>query len=687
MCSRNEESVSGTTSNKNAVGYWPTNEARQAYLLRPSAASDGGADEGGLGQDSYCRLNCDETSGMLQLVTCPAPPPQDPPMQGGNNAQDEAPVSTAADNRILDEMSVADIIGAELEVRFPGDDSDNDDQEDAADQSKGKVTTAHGWTGSLSSNRNVILSDLDALDADIGNPIEGIVGDVGAGSGYVSGRTCPVADVGADCDTNDEVDPPMLLASDLTAALNKMQLPEHPSEGEVPVQPRRNNRNKAVAYLHIYCYPRPEMGRCGLLLDKIFGNSGGNDNDDVNKGVGADPDPTRHLAHRQANHRRFEVAPTEDFAAVRAVVRAIRALANGDVDTATMKADKPRRYLVVVNPYSGTGQGETIYNTTVKPMLEQAGIDHDVCITEWSGHAMDRMGKITRKNDHADGGDNDISMYDGLIAMGGDGILWEMLQGIRTRPDSDEVLHKLAIGIVGCGTSNGLAKSILHQSMEKYSPLESTFLICKGRTAFLDLSKYETITGKNYTGFLTFSWAFIADVDLDSECIRWMGVARNDVWAAYRILLNRSYKARFLYLPPSAGAVGEAVKLPPLTGPLPTQWKTIDGDFVLFWASQVTHAAYNTFQSPLSQMQDGLFRIMVVRKPISRPRMIQIALAIETGGHIRHDQCEMYECVAFRLEPLEEGSHNDLDGEKIEDGPIQAAVLPAAARFFSGAMG
>ena len=67
-------------------------------------------------------------------------------------------------------------------------------------------------------------------------------------------------------------------------------------------------------------------------------------------------------------------------------------------------------------------------------------------------------------------------------------------------------------------------------------------------------------------------------------------------------------------------------------------------------------------------------------------RMIQIALAIETGGHIHHDQCEMYECSAFRLEPLEEGSHNDLDGEKIEDGPIQAAVLPAAARFFSGAM-
>lgn len=73
------------------------------------------------------------------------------------------------------------------------------------------------------------------------------------------------------------------------------------------------------------------------------------------------------------------------------------------------------------------------------------------------------------------------------------------------------------------------------------------------------------------------------------------------------------------------------------------------------------------------------------RKPISRLEQIKILLAIDTGRHIDNDKCEMYECVAFRLEPLVEGSHNDLDGEKIEDGPIQAHVQPAGMLFFSGA--
>ena len=466
MCSKNADA--GINTNSSAKRCWPNDDAREAYLLRPSAATNGrkgGADDGGIGQDSYCRLNYDDKSGRLQLVTCPAPPPSadQPMMQGGNADPANSTTQNASfDSQILDVMDVADIIGAELEVRF----LDGD----------GKVTTAHGWTGSVSStNRNPMLSDLDALDVDVTetNKEEKVVGDVGAGSGCVSGRTSPVADdVGGDCGTNEnDAEPPILLASDLSAALNKIKLPAQPSEGEVPVHPRRDNRNQAVAYLNIFCYPRPEKGRCGLL-DKMFGSGGKSGSDDATKDDGGaaptNPDPTKHLAHRQAQHRRWEVAPTEDFAAVRAVVRAIRALANGDADTTNTDADQPRRYLVVVNPYSGTGQGESIYNNTVKPMLEQAGIDHDVCITERSGHAMDRMGQITSSDD----GNNDISTYDALIAMGGDGILWEMLQGIRARQDADEVLQKLVIGIVGCGTSNGLAKSILHQSMEKYSPLE-----------------------------------------------------------------------------------------------------------------------------------------------------------------------------------------------------------------------
>mmetsp|Transcript_18581 Transcript_18581/g.40242 ORF Transcript_18581/g.40242 Transcript_18581/m.40242 type:complete len:716 (-) Transcript_18581:49-2196(-) len=712
------------SANANSVAAsacWPTDDANAALLLTSTSSTNTSAD-----REDYCRVEYRIESGLIRIVTCPSPG-----VKAANGADGSNNIGTTG--RILDEIDPSDIIGADLEVRFEGDDSNascgnaRNIDDNIAPIDGGQVITSHGWVGSVLNGVRASASVNGNDAAVVGDVRTGSNrgGDAEAGSGYVSGRTSPISS--KEVDEVKDISP-AAFQSELSAALGGIlasdvtntALPSHPSEGDVPVSPRRRNRNSAVAYLNIYCYPRPKPKGRGGLWNVILG-SNSKEAAEVNKNGNA-ADPTKHLAHRRPHHRRYEVAPTEDFMSIRSVVRAIRTLAmlgkfesqltsSSPPRTALSSTslhrytgiDGPRRYLVVVNPYSGTGRGVSIYEETVRPMLEQAGVEHDVCTTERAGHARERMANVIEgslngsgsvKDEEAEGKERDISEYDALIAMGGDGILWEMLQGIMSRSDGQEVLQKVAIGIVGCGTSNGLAKSILHQSMAKYSPLESTFLICKGRTAHVDLSRYETICGRTYTGFLTFSWAFIADVDIDSECIRCLGSLRNDIWAAYRIIANRSYKAKFSYLPQSAvedTATSKAVTLPPLGDPVPTSkgWKTIEGDFILFWASQVTHAAYNTFQSPLSQMQDGLFRIMVVRKPISRLEMIQIALAIETGHHVHHTKCEMYECVAYRLEPLVEGggsSHNDLDGEKIEDGPIQACVLPGAARFFSAAM-
>lgn len=96
--------------------------------------------------------------------------------------------------------------------------------------------------------------------------------------------------------------------------------------------------------------------------------------------------------------------------------------------------------------------------------------------------------------------------------------------------------------------------------------------------------------------------------------MRFLGILRNDVWAVWRVLLLRTYKAKFSYLdykdvdpnlPPASLLEGHVV----LTAP----WKTIEVDFVLFWASHVSHAAYNVIQSPHSTLRDGMFRIMIVR--------------------------------------------------------------------------
>jgi sphingosine kinase len=76
---------------------------------------------------------------------------------------------------------------------------------------------------------------------------------------------------------------------------------------------------------------------------------------------------------------------------------------------------------------------------------------------------------------------------------------------------------------------------------------------------------------------------------------------------------------------------------------------------------------------------------MLLRGNVSRIRMLLMLLAVETGNHVGMPGCEFIECSAYRLEPNPTNrqiTRNNIDGEPIEDGMIQACVIPAAVRVF-----
>ena len=215
--------------------------------------------------------------------------------------------------------------------------------------------------------------------------------------------------------------------------------------------------NGATAYLNIYAYPRA-LPRRGILQQLKECYTNGNDNgsheslDDDETNI----DPTL-LGYRYGKHRRYKIQPTEDFAMASSLVKNIRNVAGLQPTN--------HRYLVIVNTFSGKKKGRETYENVVKKMLDESGIQHDVLITKRAGHAVERMmeqDKDAPTTDNTDFGGKDIAEYDGIIAMGGDGILAEVLKGLKTRSDYDEVVRKLKFGIVGCGTSNGLAASVLY---------------------------------------------------------------------------------------------------------------------------------------------------------------------------------------------------------------------------------
>lgn len=282
--------------------------------------------------------------------------------------------------------------------------------------------------------------------------------------------------------------------------------------------------------------------------------------------------------------------------------------------------------------------------------------------------------------------EQELAEWDGIVAVGGDGLLYEIVNGLARRdPAGLSALRQMPLAIIAGGTGNGLYASVLHHSAQAMSPVDATFLVIKGSLVQSDLSLIETAGGERHLSFLSLSWGLISDVDILSERIRWAGTLRQDVYGIWAILRQKRYRGRLSFLPcppdSSAGASQQPPELPPLAGPLSPEWITLEADFLLILISHTSHIAEKVFTSPGKQLGDGAFRILVLRKPVSRCHLFSIFLSLEHGGHVASEAVEVCAALAYRLEPLTEEGIYSLDGEMPEYGTIRGAIIPRAMRL------
>ena len=122
--------------------------------------------------------------------------------------------------------------------------------------------------------------------------------------------------------------------------------------------------------------------------------------------------------------------------------------------------------------------------------------------------------------------------------------------------------------------------------------------------------------------------------------------------------------------------------LPPLTEPVPSDWVTIEDDFVLFCASYQSHLGNDYVAHPDSRYDDGIMYLGFVRNSPTgiRKKLLSMMTKTEDGSHINVPGYEVVKVKAFRLEPLTATGTISVDGEMVDYGPIQAQVLPGMAR-------
>ncbi|MEC4894070.1 MAG: diacylglycerol kinase family protein [Oscillatoria sp. PMC 1051.18] len=315
-----------------------------------------------------------------------------------------------------------------------------------------------------------------------------------------------------------------------------------------------------------------------------------------------------------------------------------------------------RRHLqILLNPYSGRKNAAQIF-VQIEPLFAKSNLSYTLSETKEIGDAKLQAKML------------DISQIDGLVVVGGDGTIHEVVNGLMSRDDWETAI-KTPIGIIPAGTGNGLCKSLLAIAGEPYDLISAAFLIAKGQKYPIDVGMVEQ-NNQRYYSLLSVSWALPSDVDIESEKLRYFGSLRNLIYGLWRICFLRSYQGQFSFLP--------------ATDSQPQTWQIITGNFVLFWAMNSPWTTYDLNVAPLASLNDGKIDVLIIREGISR---LQLLLAFfllysANGSHLRLPEIEYYQVTQFSLEMFEIQGNLAIDGEVFSISSLKFSLFKKLVSFF-----
>ncbi|AGO11937.1 AaceriAGR256Wp [[Ashbya] aceris (nom. inval.)] len=367
--------------------------------------------------------------------------------------------------------------------------------------------------------------------------------------------------------------------------------------------------------------------------------------------------------------------------------------------------------LVIINPYGGKGKAHKLYVTKAKPILVASDCHLDVVETKYTSHASEIAATV------------DINKYDVIACASGDGIPHEVLNGLFGRPDRVAAFNKIAITQLPCGSGNAMSISCHGTSNPSYASLS----LVKATEARVDLMccTQPSYASSPRVSFLSQTYGVIAESDINTEFMRWIGPARFELGVTLNIFQRRKYpcqlyvkyaaktknelrehytlhKARITQsfrseLMDSASHLGDLSSTISdtiddscfqlkwsLDEPIPQDWEEIDASLTdnlgIFYVGKMPYIAPDAKFFPAALHDDGAMDMVITDARTPLTRIAPILLSLDKGSHVLQPEVEHSKIEAYRLIPKLKSSIISVDGENFPFEPIQVEVLPRLAK-------
>jgi diacylglycerol kinase (ATP) len=292
---------------------------------------------------------------------------------------------------------------------------------------------------------------------------------------------------------------------------------------------------------------------------------------------------------------------------------------------------KRRLYVLIlaINPRSGRGQARK-KALIAKKYFDALGIR--VSLVE--GHSLDdfRQQFIEQL---------DREIITGVVALGGDGFIHEIIQHVVPR--------QIPLGVIPCGTGNDFARSI---GVYRLSITEQINLIAHSDIRSIDLGRVDQ---RWFAAIL--SSGFDALVNERANQMQWpRGRMRYNIAMIEKIiqLKAHSYQIRL-------------------------DQESIDVEATLVTVANGPSYGGGMNICPDAKLNDGLFDVMVLGK-VSRAELLRVFPKVYSGRHVGHPAVSFYRCK--EIEIIGSGS-TFADGEPISTLPLTATCVSNAMKVWA----
>ncbi|QSZ29893.1 hypothetical protein DSL72_004411 [Monilinia vaccinii-corymbosi] len=368
------------------------------------------------------------------------------------------------------------------------------------------------------------------------------------------------------------------------------------------------------------------------------------------------------------------------------------------LDRSYGESQQQKRAKVLVNPHSGKGNAQRYYDRDVEPLLKAARCSIDVVKTKFQGEAVTMVEEM------------DVEAYDMVVCCSGDGLAHEVFNGLGKRHDAKRALSKIAVTHVPCGSGNAMSCNLCGTD----SASLATLAIIKGIPTPLDL--ISITQGETRTiSFLSQSVGIVAEADLATEHMRWMGSARFTYGFLERLIGQAIYPCdiavkvaieekpsirehyrkemsnhepaserrgyKYLLDDDASASSGMDDGLPPLrygtvNDKLPEGWEMVPYDKLgNFYCGNMAYMASDANFFSAALPNDGYMDLVCINGDVSRLSAINMMFAVETGKFFDIPLVWYRKILGYRIIPKQKGDgYISIDGERVPFQPFQAEV-------------